>query len=77
MQNGQLEITWLAPVRIASSERTWFTRRSPISSCHMLPPPAPQQSPLLRLRGISVRLTPGTISMICAAASYTLLRRPR
>ena len=58
-----------APVRTASSERTWFTRRSPISSCHMLPPPAPQHMPLLKFRCISTRLAPGTIWMIWRGAS--------
>ena len=65
------------PGFVLLSVRTWLTRRSPSSSCHMLPPPAPQQSPPLRLRRISSSSTPGRNESTWRGASYTPFSRPR
>ena len=76
MQKGQAVATTPAPVFAASAVRRWFTR-APSSSSHMLPPPAPQQRPRSRLRGISTRFAPGMRSSTSRGASSTPLPRPR
>ena len=76
MQNGQAVATMLAPVFAASAVRRWFTR-VPDSSSHMFPPPAPQQSPCSRLRGISTSSAPGIWSSTSRGASMMPFPRPR
>ncbi len=57
MQKGQATAISSACVASASPARSTLMRVPTVSSIHMRPPPAPQQSPLSLLRGISTRTT--------------------
>src|SRR5205814_1023279 len=77
MQYGHAAVTSSAPVRSASSVRVSLMRVPIRSSIHMRAPPAPQQNEVVRLRGISVSRTPGTLPRISLGGSNTRLCRPR
>ncbi len=53
----------VAPVAIASRERSSLILVPTVSSIHILAPPAPQQNPLLPLRSISTTSTPAMLPM--------------
>ena len=68
VQNGQATAATSAPVSRISWVRLRFTR-GPFSSCHMRPPPAPQQKPCCLLRFISISSPVDTASKIARGAS--------
>ncbi len=59
-QNGQAIAIRSAPVATASAVRVLLIRVPIFSSIHMRAPPAPQQKDRSELRGISVKVTPGS-----------------
>ena len=74
LQNGQPTAISAAPVLMASAARFSLMRVPRFSSMNMRAPPAPQQKPSLRLRGISMSApVPAAASMSSRGGSNTLL----
>ena len=76
LQNGQPTAISAAPVATASAARFSLMRVPKFSSMNMRAPPAPQQKPSLRFRGISTKSAPVAPNN-SRGGSNTLLCRPR
>ena len=76
LQNGQPTAISAAPVATASAARFSLMRVPKFSSMNMRAPPAPQQKPSLRFRGISTKSAPVAPNN-SRGGSNTLLCRPK
>ena len=76
-QNGQAAVTRSGESASASSVRLRLIRVPRSSSIHIRAPPAPQQNDCSLVRGISVRVSPGTAPSTSRGAAKTRLCRPR